>query len=480
MSVLKEKALHDKHHNNNHDSSASFHYADLKAISHASDKLSTKLRLSLFTIVLILALCVIIAPVITLLKLTAFIAWLSVIIGIIRLAACLQPKPKPFEITPDAANEPIKSHPPYTVLVPLFHEANIVESLMNNLEALDYPEDKLEIFLICEIIDPITISAVKRRIRPPFELIVVPKGTPQTKPRALNYALQFSRGRYVTIYDAEDRPHPKQLKTALAAFKAHPEWAALQAPLDYYNISESFIARQFALEYAALFHVRLPYLGSLGAPFPLGGTSNHMRRECLDMCGGWDSHNVTEDADLSFRLAAQGQKIGYITPPTIEEAVATYKAWRPQRIRWMKGYIQTWLVHMNQPYQPIGKIGVKRFLTLQITLGYTLLSSLLFTPFVCLASLYTISIFIFDAPNYISWTHMTALLFSMSIGILIGITGAIRRRAYSLIPWAFLMPFYWTLLFWPTVQAIFELRSRPFHWHKTTHGVSRQTLNEVS
>jgi len=182
--------------------------------------------------------------------------------------------------------------------------------------------------------------------------------------------------------------------------------------------------------------------------------SPHMRRDVLDNCGGWDSYNVTEDADLSFRLAAQGHKIGYITPPTEEEAVASYSAWRPQRIRWMKGYLQTWLVHM-------------------------LLSSLLFTPFVFIASLYGLALILFDLPNYISWTHMTALMFSVSIGILIGIIGAIRRKIYHLIPWAFLMPVYWLLLFWPTVQAIIELRSRPFHWHKTTHGVSRFALNEI-
>jgi len=476
MSVLKQKTL-TAENNLNHFSKERI--LTPKRIKRANDPISYGLRACLLGILGFILVCFTIAPLSTLLKATALIAWLSVFVGVIRLAACLQPKPQPFQHLSQTSEISDKNYPVYTVLVPLFHEANIVANLMKNLERLDYPKEKLEIFLICEALDPITISAVKRRIRAPFKLIVVPRGTPQTKPRALNYAMNFAQGDYITIYDAEDRPHPQQLKAALEAFKAHPEWGALQAPLDYYNISESFITRQFALEYAALFHVRLPYLGAWEAPFPLGGTSNHMRRDVLDTCGGWDSYNVTEDADLSFRLAAQGHKIGYITPPTEEEAVASYSAWRPQRIRWMKGYLQTWLVHMSDPIRPIGKIGLKRFITLQITLGYTLLSSLLFTPFVFIASLYGLALILFDLPNYISWTHMTALMFSVSIGILIGIIGAIRRKIYHLIPWAFLMPVYWVLLFWPTVQAFIELKTRPFHWHKTTHGVSRFALNEI-
>ena len=122
----------------------------------------------------------------------------------------------------------------------------------------------------------------------------------------------------MTIYDAEDRPHPNQLLAAIAAFEARPDWAAVQAPLEYFNDDDNWLTRQFTLEYAALFHVWVPFLVRLNLPFPLGGTSNHMRRSALEAVGGWDSHNVTEDADLSFRLAAHGHNIGYIHPPTQE------------------------------------------------------------------------------------------------------------------------------------------------------------------
>lgn len=408
----------------------------------------------------------------TTLKTTALIAWASVLISMLRLGACFTPKPECEQ------SYKVKETPIYTVLVPLFHEANMVESLMKNLEAFHYPQEKLEILLICETVDPETIAAVKHHLRPPFQLIIVPKGTPQTKPRALNYAFQFSRGEFITIYDAEDQPHPDQLIAALKAFEENDDWCAVQAPLDYFNIKDSWLAKQFALEYAALFHVWLPFFSKLGLPFPLGGTSNHMRRETLEQSGIWDAHNVTEDADLSFRLAALGQKIGYITPPTKEEAVSSLGAWNDQRSRWMKGYLQTWVTHMHHPLEPKSLFGLCRFLSLQLTIAYVVLAALVFTPFVFSACIYlgVYSITAWALP--FSAIHFTAFGLSLIAGIGIAMLGAYRAGQNRLILWALTMPAYWLFLFWPTLRAIAELQTRPFHWHKTEHGVSPSRKSE--
>ena len=199
-------------------------------------------------------------------------AWISVIYAMLRLTAILIRKPKDCGLLALSDDLPI-----YTVLVPLFHESQMISQLMSGLDSLKYPIDKLDIIFITEAVDPITTAAVADAMRPPFRQIIVPQGTPQTKPRALNFALKSSHADFVTIYDAEDRPHPDQLLAALAAFDARPDWAAVQAPLDYFNHNDNWLTRQFSLEYAALFHVWVPFLVRLGLPFPLGGTSNHMR-----------------------------------------------------------------------------------------------------------------------------------------------------------------------------------------------------------
>ena len=402
----------------------------------------------------------------------AAMAWVSVIFAWFRLAACCLAKPENY-----GAEKVSSRLPTYTVLVPLFHETQMVEQLMASLDKLRYPRDKLEIWLITEAVDPFTTQAVAAALKPPFRQIIVPKGSPQTKPRALNYALERSHGECVTIYDAEDHPHPDQLLAAVAAFDARPDWAAVQAPLEYFNYDDNWLTRQFTLEYAALFHVWIPFFVRFGFPFPLGGTSNHMRRSALEEVSGWDAHNVTEDADLSFRLAAMGHRIGYIHPPTQEEAVSILEDWKKQRSRWIKGYMQTWAVHMRHPLAPGGIQGWIRFFTLQFTLGITLLSILFYTPVVIALPAIGLVLWAANVPIYVGITYGLTFAFSISIGCLIGIVGAHRAKKPTLIRSVWAMPTYWLLLFRPACQAIKELKSNRFLWHKTRHGVSRPSDN---
>lgn len=389
----------------------------------------------------------------------------------LRLMACLLPI-RHFDRLPALTAD--TDLPAYTVLVPLKDEAHMAQPLMANLAQLRYPSDQIEILIICEAFDLATQDAVRAELRPPFSLVINPAGGPKTKPNALNYALWQARGKLITIYDAEDRPHPDQLLTAAAAFAAKPNWGALQAPLCYYNSRESWLTRQFALEYNALFQVWNPALSRFALPFPLGGTSNHMRRAALGGKGwdpheGWDPHNVTEDADLSFRIAAKGWQIGYISPPTYEEAVETLGPWMDQRTRWMKGYMQSWLVHMHAPLLPGGWPGVKRQITLQLTLGISLLAGLFHLPILILVSLQMI----YGTPHPLALGLLGA---GYGWGITIGIVGAIRAKQSHLLRSVIMMPAYWLLLFWPSWRALFELRSRPFHWHKTEHGVTNGAL----
>jgi len=391
-----------------------------------------------------------------------------------RMLACLIGKPKTLH-----QFEP-NEWPLYTVLVPLFREAHMVEQLMEALEQLDYPKDRLEIFMICEAIDPFTIAMVRKFNRAPFRLIIVPKGAPQTKPRALNHAMMSAKGAFVTIYDAEDIPAPSQLKSAILAFEQDPALGAVQAPLDYINANQNWLTRQFALEYAALFHVWIPFLVAAALPFPLGGTSNHMRRSALDDVGGWDAFNVTEDADLSFRLGAQGWILGYINSPTGEEAVSGWKAWHYQRSRWMKGYMQTWLVHMHTPFSPGRWLGLKRFFILQLTIGLTLLNALFHLPILLFLIGMMMFQFISSSSIYVPSLFIYSLVFSYAAGIAIGMVGALRAGKPRLIIAALTMPFYWIALFPPTIRALWELGRNPFFWHKTDHGVMARSVQSQS
>jgi glycosyltransferase XagB len=231
--------------------------------------------------------------------------------------------------------------PRYTVLVPLYREANVLAPLVSHLSRLDYPDDRLEILLLCEADDGETIAAVELAVLPDhFRLVVCPDGTPRTKPRACNFGLEQATGELCVIYDAEDRPEHDQLRRAAETFRVAPdEVACLQAPLDYHNHDHNWLTRFFTVEYNFWFDLLLPGLVRLGFPVPLGGTSNHLRVAELRALGGWDPYNVTEDADLGLRLAAGGDRTRMLASVTYEEACSRLRPWLRQRTRWQKGYI---------------------------------------------------------------------------------------------------------------------------------------------
>src|SRR6185295_8288155 len=98
-------------------------------------------------------------------------------------------------------------------------------------------------------------------------------------------------------------------------------------------------------------------------------TSNHFRVSALCAAGAWDPFNVTEDADVGYRLARDGWRLSAIAPPTWEEAPARLWPWLRQRTRWIKGHMQTWLVLMRDPFTTMKDLGFGGFLAMQLMLG---------------------------------------------------------------------------------------------------------------
>ncbi len=358
--------------------------------------------------------------------------------------------------------------PDYTILIPLYHEKQVLDDLFRAINALQYPKDRLDIKLLLEADDTDTLRAVKQcRLGPQWEVLIVPPIGPLTKPKALNAGFARACGSLITIYDAEDRPHPDQLLHAARAFAQDRtgRLGCVQAPLEYYNAGQNWLTRQFALEYAAHFHVLVPALARLGLPFPLGGTSNHFRARALHQVGAWDPYNVTEDADLGYRLSANGWRLGTITLPTKEEAVARLKPWQRQRSRWLKGYMQTLGVHLRRPAKKNAAAGA---LSIAATLGTAILAAMGHASF----SLIMLGLLLL-------WPWFGLILqpadyalaaTGLAVGIIMLGLGAKRAGLMKLmgsLPGAML---YWPLQSWAMAKAIIDLVKRPFHWEKTEHG----------
>lgn len=362
-----------------------------------------------------------------------------------------------------------ESWPVYSVLVPLYREAATVPKLVHALKNIDYPTEQLDVIFLTEQDDTDTRAALRRLVLPEhWPILVLPDGQPRTKPRALNVALQHLKGRFVTIYDAEDCPHPSQLKTAVCTLEAAGEdMACAQAPLEAYNARASWIAGQWALEYDTHFGLILPALAKAERPIALGGTSNHFRVSAVRKAGGWDAWNVTEDADLGLRFARLGYRVGTIAPPTLEEAPETLSVWVPQRSRWIKGYMQSAAVILRRPRLAMEQMGTMSFLASQVLLGGAILSAGLHGPMAiaCLVCLLVPGVSL--SPACIS---LLAAGYGLNFVAAMLAPGRKDLRRLWLMMTAI---FYWPLQTLGAIRALYELTKSPHMWAKTPHGLTQ-------
>jgi cellulose synthase/poly-beta-1,6-N-acetylglucosamine synthase-like glycosyltransferase len=375
--------------------------------------------------------------------------------------------------------------PVFTVLVPMFREAMMLPQLAQAMRNLDYPLGKLDIKIVLEADDRETIEAVRTLgLEGVFEIIIVPRSEPQTKPKACNFALRFARGEYLVIYDAEDRPEPDQLRKVVATFRrSPPNTVCLQCRLNYYNAGENWLTRMFTLDYTLWFDQVLPGLDRLGMPMPLGGTSNHFRTDVLRELHAWDPFNVTEDADLGIRIGQKGYRVGVVDSTTFEEASCRAGQWVRQRSRWMKGYMQTLLVHTRRPLHLMRRAGPLGFFGFVFFIGGTVLAGLLNPIFWLFYAIWVAA----RAANF-DPLFPQALLFLCLFNLLAGngaftyliMLAPIRRGWLNLIPFSFTLVAYWVLISVAAYRGLWQLVRDPYFWEKTQHGISRHGATQLS
>jgi hypothetical protein len=400
----------------------------------------------------------------------------AIVCGLVR-ARRARRRAVPDERMPDA------ELPTYTVLVPAFGEANVVVELVEHLSRLDYPHDRLEVLLLLEEVDVGTIEAALGAGMPGFvRIVVVPDGKPRTKPKACNVGLTFAKGEFLVIYDAEDRPEPDQLRKAVSMFRASgEELVCVQGRLNYFNSDENLLTRCFTLEYSHWFDLMLEGLSALRLPIPLGGTSNHFRTEPLRQLGGWDPFNVTEDADLGLRAAARGYTVQTLDSTTYEEACCRTWPWIRQRTRWIKGYMQTTLVHTRHPVRFVRAAGLRATATLVLLVAGT--------PAAFLASPILWGYLLWEAiangkapglgfdGGVATWIAAVNLIAGNGIMVAFSALAAARRRRYALACCAIMMPAYWVLHSIAAWRALWQLVTAPSKWEKTPHGLSKHTTS---
>ncbi len=378
-------------------------------------------------------------------------------------------RPTPLQPDTDGRRLPMVS-----IMVPLYKEREIAGRLVQRLECIEYPRELLEICLVVEEDDILTQNTLAQAKLPRWmRQVIVPRGIVKTKPRALNFALDFCRGSIIGVYDAEDAPAPDQIQKIAQRFSERgPDVACLQGKLDFYNARTNWLSRCFTIEYASWWRLILPGIEKMGFAIPLGGTTLFFRRHALEELGGWDAHNVTEDADLGMRLARHGYRTELVDTVTEEEANCRAWPWIKQRSRWIKGYAMTYGVHMRQPRQLLSDLGWRKFIGFQI-LFLGSLSGALLAPI-----LWTFWAFPLGLPHPLRGIVPNELLIALGatfflaevITITIGMQAVGGPKHKWLRLWVPTLHFYYPLASVAALKGFVEIVTKPFYWDKTQHG----------
>jgi cellulose synthase/poly-beta-1,6-N-acetylglucosamine synthase-like glycosyltransferase len=359
-------------------------------------------------------------------------------------------------------------YPVYSILIPMYKEVAKFTKILAAIDNLDYPKRYLDVKIILEEDDISMIREVSLHEIPFYvQIIKTPKLLPRTKPKALNYAMNFVRGEYLVVYDADDEPEPQQLKNSVIEFKSLPEnYICLQSNLNFYNANENLLTSCMALEYYIWFAIILKGLNFFNLPMPLGGTSNHFKTSKLKDIGLWDSHNVTEDTDLGLKIYQLGYKSKIYNSITFEEAPIELKIWFYQRVRWIKGFLQTFLIHIML----IKHNNIKSKIIIWGFIGFSV-QGFLITPLLLI-------MYFYNAPIIVEFINIS-LCINVSFVILSAICALknIRyNKSYGRLYYLCIIvifPFYFLLHSIASYYAVWELIIKPFHWNKTTHGLSK-------
>jgi len=370
------------------------------------------------------------------------------------------------------------SLPVYSILCPLYKEAHVIPQFLQSINKLSWPKEKLDVLLLLEEDDKESIEKIKNITLPPYvRTVIVPHSMPKTKPKACNYGLGKAKGEYLVIYDAEDMPDPLQLKKAYLGFqKAGSDVRCLQAKLNYYNPHQNLLTRFFTAEYSLWFDITLTGLQSIGTSIPLGGTSNHFKTKDLISLQGWDPFNVTEDADLGIRLFKQGYKTAIIDSTTLEEANSKLINWIRQRSRWIKGYMQTYLVHTRELFffrKNQGMHGLLFHLIIGGKIAFILINPILWTATVAYFALYAIVGPTIESfyPRIVFYMAAFSLVFGNFLFLYYYMIGCAKRNQWELVKYVYLAPLYWLLISIAGGMAIYQLIFKPHYWEKTVHGL---------
>lgn len=235
--------------------------------------------------------------------------------------------------------------PKITIQIPVREEPlDIIKRILLLCSKLKYPKDKLEVILVSDDSEEmaIRIKKIVKEITTKTGLKIIflhRKDRKGFKAGALNYALKFSSGEYIVVFDVDtvfkedflERVIPYVLNGYDAVVV---RWTAGNADLTPTSRALSFV---FDVMAEIVQNGRAKWSGTPA----LVGSGCILSREIIEKVGGWNEKSIAEDSDMGLRIILAGGKIKFIDDARIlVEVPYNYASFKKQQIRWIYGSVE--------------------------------------------------------------------------------------------------------------------------------------------
>ncbi|MBN1271157.1 MAG: glycosyltransferase family 2 protein [Candidatus Aminicenantes bacterium] len=304
--------------------------------------------------------------------------------------------------------------PSVSILIPARNEEKVIRNLLQRLQSLNYPEDKMEIIVINDGSTDGTESIVQGIAKDDFriKLLTLPfseygKG----KAAVLNRGLQKASHEVIAVYDADNIPENDSLLLLCRRLVSDNKLAAVTGKFRAFNRNTNLLTRFINIE-----SVAFQWIIQAGRWFFLkvafiSGTNFVIWKNILKRIGGWDEQALTEDSELTFRIYNEKFLVGFL-PVAVswEQEPENFSTWIRQRTRWARGNNYIISKHGHQLFKK------------RLSFFYLELVNLLFLYYLFLfAIIFSDVLFIFSALNIVEirvigpYTELWALAFFLFV-----------------------------------------------------------------
>ena len=356
-----------------------------------------------------------------------------------------------------------KQLPTFSIIVPAKNEGKVIGRFLDAVAKLDYPKDKVEVIVVEDGSTDDTIGICTRHVEMQNANVrVVHKSACNGKPSALNYGLEKAKGEIVAFFDADSVPASDALLNVGRYFE-DPNVAAVQGRTLSINLNQNMLTRFISYEETVWCEVYLQGKDALDLFVHLKGSCQFLRRSVLEHLKGFDENALSEDMELSARLAERGYKIRYASDArSWQESPADLKQLLRQRTRWFRGTMEVALRYGRLMARPN-----RLTIDAEVTLA---------GPFILILSLlsYVASFLTFLAPYYfgVVWNcllQMSVLTATLTLFLCgLALIWASKPRKATSVLWLPFVYFYWTFESLVASYAVWLiLLRRPQKWMKT-------------